>query len=285
MYDNLNVVWIATHPLLGQAQFVRQDNVSILLKHPAKALVNAWRFQLYLSDADRSDVQHGHELPDKYNDVQLYHVRAERFLNEDALLGDQGVAEGDVFVIVNGDSETRSLLTAMIQQTQAFPIFIPSDILPPHKHSLSADDLSRISAERKSTPGSSGSVQNIMFIGEVSHMGDNYTAQQAGAMGPHARAHDMTFNQAWSQIGNSIVLKDLASELSKLRQEMKKDAIDPEQDIAVSEVAKAEQAATSGDGSKTLQHLRSAGKWAFDVATKIGTGLAIEALKAASGLK
>jgi hypothetical protein len=76
----------------------------------------------------------------------------------------------------------------------------------------------------------------------------------------------------------------LANELALLRQEMKKEAIESEQDIAVSEVAKAEQAAKSGDGSKTLQHLRSAGKWALDTATKIGTSLAVEVIKKSMGV-
>lgn len=110
-------------------------------------------------------------------------------------------------------------------------------------------------------------------------MGDTYKAGQAGAIGPNAHAHDMTFNQIWNEMQGAIDLTQLANDLSRLRQEMKKEAIEPEQDIAVSEIAKAEQAAKSGDGPKALQHLKSAGKWAFDVATKIGTSLAVEAIK------
>jgi len=115
------------------------------------------------------------------------------------------------------------------------------------------------------------------------NMGDKYNVGQAGAVGPNAHAHDMTFNQIWNQLQGSIDLAQLATELSALRQEMKKEAVEAEQDIAVSEVAKAEQAAMSGDGSKTLSHLRSAGRWALDVATKIGTSLAIEAIKKSMG--
>jgi uncharacterized protein YjbI with pentapeptide repeats len=115
-------------------------------------------------------------------------------------------------------------------------------------------------------------------------MGDKYDISgQAGAIGPNANAHDMTFNQVWNQLQGSIDLPKLADELSRLRQEMKKEAIEPGQDIAVSEIAKAEQSAKAGEGSKTLEHLKSAGKWALDIATKIGTSLAVEALKKSLG--
>ena len=114
-------------------------------------------------------------------------------------------------------------------------------------------------------------------------MGDTYEAGQVGAMGPNAHAHDMTLSQIWNQLQTSVDLSQLAAELSRLRQEMKKESVEPEQDIAVSEIAKAEQFAKSGDGSKTLEHLKSAGKWALDIATKIGTSLAVEALKKSMG--
>jgi hypothetical protein len=104
-----------------------------------------------------------------------------------------------------------------------------------------------------------------------------------GAVGDNAHAHDITFNQIWNQLQGTIDLPKLADELSRLRQEMKNEAVEPEQDIAVSEIAKAEQSAKAGEGSKTVEHLKSAGKWAFDVATKIGTSLAAEALKKTLG--
>ena len=60
---------------------------------------------------------------------------------------------------------------------------------------------------------------------------------------------------------------------------MKKEAVEPEQDIAVSEIAKAEQAAKAGDGPKALKHLKSAGKWAWDFVTKVGASLTAEVIK------
>lgn len=116
-------------------------------------------------------------------------------------------------------------------------------------------------------------------------MGDEYNIGQAGAAGPNAHAHDMTFNQIGGNIEKSMDLSELAAELSTLRKAMRGEATEPEHDIAISEVAKAEQAAKAKDSSKVAQSLRGAGKWALDVATKIGTSLATEAIKESIGQK
>ena len=58
----------------------------------------------------------------------------------------------------------------------------------------------------------------------------------------------------------------------------------PEHDAAVGEIASAQVAAKAGDGPKAMSHLAKAGKWALDVAKKIGTGLAVAALKASLGI-
>ena len=59
----------------------------------------------------------------------------------------------------------------------------------------------------------------------------------------------------------------------------------PSHYVAVGEVAAAEQAAQSGDQPAALDHLKKAGKWALEVATKIGSEVASAALKASLGLK
>ena len=118
-------------------------------------------------------------------------------------------------------------------------------------------------------------------------MGDQYNVKnegQIGAIGTDVRAKDMNFNQTWNQLAGEIDLRELASELAKLRQEMKNEAIETEHHIALGEIAKAEQAAKSGDGPKVLEHLRSAGTWALEAATKIGSKLAIEVIKHSLGL-
>jgi len=108
---------------------------------------------------------------------------------------------------------------------------------------------------------------------------------QAGAVGPNAHAHDMNFTQIGSRMEETIDLSQLAEELSKLRQAMKDEATEAEHDIAVSDIAKAEKAANAKDSSKVAEYLKSAGKWALDIATKIGVAIAAEALKQAMGLK
>jgi hypothetical protein len=112
-------------------------------------------------------------------------------------------------------------------------------------------------------------------------MGDKNIAQQVGAQGSHAHADYSTFNQIWGEKGSSIDLVRLAQELSTLRAEMRKQATEPEQDVALGAVASAEQAAKQKDGPKVMEYLKAAGKWTFDVATKIGTSVAAEAIKAA----
>ena len=109
--------------------------------------------------------------------------------------------------------------------------------------------------------------------------GDYYSAGQAGAIGPHAQARDITFNQLAAGNLGHLDMRTLAIELGSLRREMRQAATEGEQDIAVGEIAAAEAAAQKGDTSNVLRHLKNAGKWALDVATKIGVTVASEAIK------
>jgi len=125
--------------------------------------------------------------------------------------------------------------------------------------------------------------QNCTLI-EGSEMRDNFQAGQAGAMGPNAKAENMNFIQILREgIGDSS-LADLATDLEKLRTAMLSVSKSAPQDAAVSAVAEAEAAAKKGDAKSVLASLKSAGKWAMDVATKIGTAVAGKALEKALGL-
>lgn len=111
-------------------------------------------------------------------------------------------------------------------------------------------------------------------------MGDqhNYstTGRQSPIYGAGMQARDIS--NTWS--APSIDLHKLAAELAELRTAMKAEATgQTEQDVALGEIAKAEAAAKSGDQTKTVQALKSAGKWALSVAEKIGVGVAIAAMK------
>jgi|GEM_PF-574415 len=116
-------------------------------------------------------------------------------------------------------------------------------------------------------------------------VGDEYNIGQAGAVGPQSHAHDMTFNQIGGNIEKAMDLSQLAGELATLREAMSREAKETGHYIALGEVAKAEEAAKAKDSSKVAQSLKAAGKWTFDVATKIGTSLASEALKESLGIK
>jgi hypothetical protein len=130
----------------------------------------------------------------------------------------------------------------------------------------------------------SGQPKYLISIGGEHTRGDKYIAGQVGAQGPGAHAHDMTFNQLWSQSGHSIDLQALAMELTTLRRHLRQEAVEPEHDIAIGAVANAEVAAKEGNGPRTLEWLGKAGKWTLDNAVKIGVGVATAALKTALGL-
>jgi hypothetical protein len=116
-------------------------------------------------------------------------------------------------------------------------------------------------------------------------MGDTYNVEQAGAVGPGAHAHDMVFTTITTQSGDTIDLPGLAKELSVLRAKMKEKAVEPEHDVAVGAIAEAETAAKKGHAPKVLESLAKAGKWALDMATQIGTPVAIAAIKASLGIQ
>lgn len=142
-----------------------------------------------------------------------------------------------------------------------------------------ADQLAGVSLP----PGHYSSDIRTQIIQEVT-MGDKYEAGQVGAQGPHAHAHDMTFNQIWNQKKDSIDLQTLAKELNALRLEMQKTAKEAEDFSEIGTVATAELEAQKGDGPKALSALAKAGKWTLGVAEKIGVGVATAALKTACGI-
>lgn len=124
--------------------------------------------------------------------------------------------------------------------------------------------------------------QQTLNIGAM-YMNDVYNVGQAGAVGPSSM--NLTSQQAWNQIKGNINEAQLTNDLVNLRKDLLKDAADdPEKSVAVGEVAAAEIALKSGKGDEVLDHLKRAGKWAFDVLTKIGVSVASETVKKSFGL-
>lgn len=107
---------------------------------------------------------------------------------------------------------------------------------------------------------------------------------QANIVGDNAHAENTTMVQLSNQNNNGIENTEaLLHELEILRLELKKQATTPEQDIAVGAIAAAEIEIKNGNSEKAKSLLKQAGSWAFDVATKIGIGVATAALKTALG--
>jgi uncharacterized protein YukE len=107
------------------------------------------------------------------------------------------------------------------------------------------------------------------------------TGGAQGAVGDNAQASNNVFNQ-WNQSGGDLT--GLAKELATLRAELGKRATESEQFESAAAVAKAEGAAKNGNGPTAFEHLKTAGKWALEVASSIGVPVALEALKKAVGI-
>lgn len=107
---------------------------------------------------------------------------------------------------------------------------------------------------------------------------------QVGAIGPNAQAVNNTFTQVLQQAACGLDLPALATELAILRNSMRNQATEIEHDQAVASIGAAESSAKKQDGAGALEHLKSAGKWAFDVATNIGANVAAKAIQTAIDL-
>ncbi len=118
------------------------------------------------------------------------------------------------------------------------------------------------------------------------HMtGDVYNTRNAGAVGRNARATHTTITENYGSMLQGIDLQMLAPQLAQLKEEMLKRANGTtEQLLSIAAVSAAEDAARKSENSEVIEKLKSAGTWAFDVASKIGVSVAAEALKQAVGL-
>lgn len=117
----------------------------------------------------------------------------------------------------------------------------------------------------------------------ISNIQYNVTGQ-VGAIGPNAQAVNNTFTQALQQAAYGLDLPALATELAILRKAMRNQATEVEHDLSVASIGAAESSAKKQDGAEVLENLKSAGRWAFYVATKVGTSIAAKAIKTAIDL-
>jgi hypothetical protein len=122
----------------------------------------------------------------------------------------------------------------------------------------------------------------LIVMGEVTMSGDTYNTGQAAAVGRNARTNNTTMVQ--NNHGTIKDLPGLISQLAILRAEMKKDPSDGDHDVEIGAVAMAEKAAKEGNEQSVLEHLKSAGTWALEIAQKIGVDVAAAAVMQALGL-
>jgi hypothetical protein len=117
-------------------------------------------------------------------------------------------------------------------------------------------------------------------------MGDKYdNINQPGVFAPRGHVHDITIMQTWNAIEKKVDLSQLADELRQLREELQRKAASSEQKDAASTInaiAEAEKSARQKDGPTMIQHLKTAGRWAFTVSE--GLHLAHIAIAFKSGL-
>lgn len=118
------------------------------------------------------------------------------------------------------------------------------------------------------------------FFAKEVKMGDQYNIKgQGGVIGPNAKVENISFQQSNAEIDLPALLPELAA----LRSAMSKEASDSSHYKAIADVAAAETAAKKNRGA-VIENLKSAGKWALDVATKLGTSVAAKAIETALGL-
>lgn len=124
--------------------------------------------------------------------------------------------------------------------------------------------------------------QPKQFVLQQFFSNDQYNVTgQVGAIGPNAKAADNAFTQALQKAACGVDLSALAVELAILHDSMCKQASTIEHGQAIASIGIAERAAKEHDEAKAFENLRSAGKWALSVATKIGVSVAAKALQTA----
>jgi hypothetical protein len=91
--------------------------------------------------------------------------------------------------------------------------------------------------------------------------------------------------QVLERESQSVDLNLLSQQLDQLKSELAKNATERDHYAALVAVSDAATDARTGKGADALSKLAGAGKWALEVATKIGVSVAADALKTALGMK
>ena len=211
-----------------------------------------------------------------------------------------------VFIDVDGNEATRGTFLGVIRSDpqrihQTIPSLAVGQKVPVPGHPgvvVDYDHLLTLEGLREETfvpEGMRESVNVKRLLDGVEPEEDRWRRRRSGDSDLHRGstnivhgnqyvANEMSFNQVWNQVENSIDLPALAEELTKVQQRMLTDDSESNDPAAMGNVMLAQKAALDGDGPGALKHLKSAGKWALDVGTEIGAKVAVEAAKAGLGI-
>ncbi|MFX0546112.1 hypothetical protein ACEWPL_011250 [Roseovarius sp. S1116L3] len=115
-------------------------------------------------------------------------------------------------------------------------------------------------------------------------MGNKYENKGVvGAMGDNASANNSNFSQNIGVVFSDEEMAELVDELEALKVALLQDTSTGSLSAAAA-VSEAQESAKAKNSTKVAMALKNAGKWAFDVATKIGVTVAAAAIKKAAGL-
>lgn len=134
--------------------------------------------------------------------------------------------------------------------------------------------------EKQSSVGCYNSKTRGIYINEL--VVSKYHAEQVGAQGPGAFANNNNFNQT-KNIYKDLDMESLTKDLERLRLKLKEQATETSHDVAVGQVALAEEAARLGNRPEAVSYLLKTGKWVLDIANQIGTSVITDVIKANLG--
>lgn len=114
------------------------------------------------------------------------------------------------------------------------------------------------------------------------YMGDRYQGKgRIGHLGPSHAKGDIVYQQDMS---SGLDFDHLAKELPTLIKALQEKASETDHYVVIGAVAEAQKAVEEKDPSRAMEHLKKAGRWAFDAATGIGASVAANAISKAMGI-
>jgi hypothetical protein len=138
--------------------------------------------------------------------------------------------------------------------------------------------------EMLSDPNNRPSIARQLSIALDRSVSHNYSASGGATVVGQGAGVGGGIQSTYHQSQQSLDLNALVKDLEHLRRKLKTQSSAPEHDIAIGQVAMAEEAARKGDEAGALSALKSAGIWVLGVAEKIGVNVASQALRVSLGL-